>query len=136
MEEYLDERCGAVEIVYMQFVSSSQQRPAVAQLLPLSYLEPSAAATRESSGRGYEFLPDRRRILRQLLPASVRVRVYQCFLDAAVSEQITRMQAMRSASENADKMIRELTTRYNRQRQAQITNELAEIMGGSESMQR
>ena len=69
----------------------------------------------------------------RLLPATVRLRLYQCFLDASVTEQVARIQAMRSATENADEMIHDLTVRYNRTRQAQITTELAEIMGGAVS---
>jgi len=61
----------------------------------------------------------------------VRLRLYQCFLDAAVTEQVSRIRAMRAATENADEMIHDLTVLYNRTRQAQITTELAEIIGGA-----
>jgi F-type H+-transporting ATPase subunit gamma len=69
-------------------------------------------------------------VLGELLPATVRLRMYQCFLDAAVSEQVMRIRSMKAATDNAEEMIRNLTLQYNRTRQAQITTELAEIIGG------
>ena len=69
------------------------------------------------------------------MPAAFKVRLFKCFLDAAVSEQIARMVAMKAATENADDMIKALTQQYNRARQAQITNELIEIIGGAEALE-
>ncbi|MDR3637530.1 MAG: F0F1 ATP synthase subunit gamma, partial [Isosphaeraceae bacterium] len=68
-------------------------------------------------------------------PVSSKVRLFKCFLDAAVSEQISRMIAMRGATENADDMIKSLTRLYNRARQAQITRELAELIGGAAALE-
>ena len=65
---------------------------------------------------------------------SFRVRLFKCFLDAAVSEQIARMVAMKAATENADQMISHLSMAYNRARQGQITSELLEIIGGAEAL--
>ena len=65
---------------------------------------------------------------------SFRVRLFKCFLDAAVSEQIARMVAMKAATENADSMISRLSMAYNRARQGQITSELLEIIGGAEAL--
>ena len=132
IEMLLRSEIGGWEVVYTQFVSSARQRPVVAQMLPLSYLQPPPRGP-ETEGevlRSYEFMPSAG-ILDQLLPASVRVRLYQCFLDAGASEQVARMSWMRAATENADEIIHDLTRYYNRQRQAQITNELAEIIGGA-----
>ena len=69
------------------------------------------------------------------MPVSFKVRLFKCFLDAAVSEQIARMVAMRGATENADEMVKSLTMLYNRARQAQITRELAEIIGGAAALE-
>ena len=69
------------------------------------------------------------------MPVSFKVRLFKCFLDAAVSEQIARMVAMKAATENADDMIKSLTQQYNRARQAQITSELTEIIGGVEALE-
>ena len=73
-------------------------------------------------------------ILEEVVPASFRVRLFKCFLDAAVSEQIARMVAMKSATENADELIRQLSMEYNRARQGRITSELMDIVGGVEAL--
>ena len=82
----------------------------------------------------YEFLPDARSILEEIVPVSFKVRLFKCFLDAAVSEQIARRVTMKQATENADEMIKMLTRQYNRARQAQITKEIAEVIGGAEAL--
>jgi F-type H+-transporting ATPase subunit gamma len=79
----------------------------------------------------YEFLPSAQEILEEIVPAAFRARLFKCFLDAAVSEQISRMVAMKGATENADEMAASLSQRYNRARQARITSELSEIIGGA-----
>ena len=71
---------------------------------------------------------------REVVPTSFKVRLFKCFLDAAVSEQIARMIAMKSATENADDLIRNLSRTYNRARQSQITSELLDVMGGVEAL--
>ncbi len=133
ISEFLAGNIGGVEIAYMQFISADRQNPAIAQLLPMEHIEPPARAA-PMMFRGepaeYEFLPSAAEILDELLPATVRTRLHQCFLDASVSERVMRMKAMRGATENADSMIRELTVSYNRMRQSQITSEIADIMGG------
>jgi len=131
MEAFLGGKIGGVEMAYTQFISSGRQGPAISQVLPLSQLEsPPPALPVTGEPAPYEFLPSADEILSELLPATVRIRLYQCFLDASVAEQVSRMQAMRAAGDNADEMIHELTVRHNRLRQSQITTELAEIMGG------
>ncbi|HEY2910971.1 MAG TPA: FoF1 ATP synthase subunit gamma, partial [Gemmataceae bacterium] len=82
----------------------------------------------------YEFLPDPRSILEEIVPVSFKVRLFKCFLDAAVSEQIARRVAMKSATENAGDLIKEITRLYNRTRQANITKEISELIAGSEAL--
>jgi RND superfamily putative drug exporter len=82
----------------------------------------------------YEFLPSAESILDEVVPASFKVKLFKCFLDAAVSEQIARMVAMKSATENAGDMIKSLSRTYNRARQSQITGEIMEIIGGAEAL--
>ena len=105
----------------------------------------NAAAAGRIGGRGretngsaarlqYEFLPSPQSILDEVVPASFKLRLFKCFLDAAVSEQIARMVAMKAATENADEMIGNLSMSYNRARQGQITSELLEIIGGAEAL--
>jgi F-type H+-transporting ATPase subunit gamma len=122
-----------VDVAYMQFLNAARQTPVVETLLPLSRPpEARAAATRPVE---YEFLPGAADILQELLPVSFKVRLFQCFLDAAVSEQIARRVTMKQATENADEMIKGLTRQYNRARQAQITKEIAEVIGGAAALE-
>ena len=102
-------------------------------------LQLSASAATAKVGPGaervpYEFLPDAQSILEEIVPVSFKVRLFKCFLDAAVSEQIARRVAMKAATENADEMIKTLTRQYNRARQETITKELLEIIGGAEAL--
>jgi F-type H+-transporting ATPase subunit gamma len=112
----------------------SRQKSVIETLLPIGKL-----TTAESEKTGpkveYEFLPSPREILEELVPASFKARLYKCFLDAAVSEQIARMVAMKSATDNADEMIRTIRAQYNRARQSQITSELSEIIGGAAALE-
>ena len=82
----------------------------------------------------YDFFPDAAGILNELVPVAFKVRLFKCFLDAAVSEQIARRVTMKQATENASEMIKTLSLQYNRARQAQITREIAEIIGGAEAL--
>jgi F-type H+-transporting ATPase subunit gamma len=72
--------------------------------------------------------------LEEVVPMSFKVKLFKCFLDAAVSEQIARMVAMKSATENAGEMIKTLSRTYNRARQTQITKEIMEVIGGAEAL--
>jgi F-type H+-transporting ATPase subunit gamma len=106
----------------------------VIQLLPLT----NEAGEEETDGKKatvqYEFSPSAKELLAELLPATVRVRLFQCFTDATVSEQIGRMVAMKAATEAAADMITALTRKYNRARQTQITMELLDIVGGANAL--
>ena len=83
----------------------------------------------------YEFLPSAESILEEVVPASFKVKLFKCFLDAAVSEQIARMVAMKSATENASRHDQgRCRSTYNRARQGQITGEIMEIIGGVEAL--
>ncbi len=129
---YIGGQLDRVEVAYMKFLNPARQAPVVETLLPLaSATTPEAAASRPVD---YEFLPSARDILEEILPVSFKVRLFKCFLDAAVSEQIARRIAMKAATENADDMIKALTQKYNRARQAQITKEIAEVIGGAEAL--
>jgi F-type H+-transporting ATPase subunit gamma len=139
LADYITGKLDRVEVCYMKFLNAARQMPVVETLLPLAALAPepgrhaqpaAASATRVE----YEFLPDARGILEEILPVSFRVRLFKCFLDAAVSEQMARRVAMKAATENAGEMIKTLTRQYNRARQAQITKEIAEVIGGAEAL--
>jgi F-type H+-transporting ATPase subunit gamma len=129
----------AVHVVYMRFVSTGSQRPTVISLLPLTGEQPPDESERaEVPGHGetlmYEFSPPPAELLAELLPLSIKTRLFGCFLDAALSEQAARMVAMKSATDAATDMIKLLSTQYNRARQTQITLELLDIMGGAEAL--
>ena len=115
---------------------SSKQEAVVETLLPLGSLSRDDEQGKEAgaSNTMYDFLPSAESILEEVVPASFRVKLFKCFLDAAVSEQIARMVAMKSATENASDMIKQLSRTYNRARQSQITNEIMEIIGGVEAL--
>ena len=97
--------------------------------------EDIGAARLKSRGNAlFEFLPSKEDVLEELIPKAFKAKLYKCFLDSAVNEQIARMVAMKSATESADKMIGLLTTAYNRARQSQITNEILEIISGADAL--
>jgi F-type H+-transporting ATPase subunit gamma len=123
-----------VEVAYMKFLNAARQAPVVETLLPLAGAGRAQQRPAGSARVEYEFLPSAKDILEELLPVSFKVRLFKCFLDAAVSEQIARRAAMTAATENAGEMIRNLTRKYNRARQAQITKEIAEVIGGAEAL--
>jgi F-type H+-transporting ATPase subunit gamma len=122
-----------VDVAYMKFLNAARQTPVVETLLPLS--RPSGAQAAAVKQVEYEFLPSAADILQELLPVSFKVRLFKCFLDAAVSEQIARRVTMKQATENADDMIKALTRQYNRARQAHITEEIAEVIGGAAALE-
>jgi len=114
-------------------LEAARQQAVVETLLPLS--APAGPATAAGPKVEYEYLPDAGGILEEILPVSFKVRLFKCFLDAAVSEQIARRVAMKAATDNADDIIRALSQKYNRARQAQITKEIAEVIGGAAALE-
>jgi F-type H+-transporting ATPase subunit gamma len=137
LEWYVTGRLDRLDVAYMQFESISRQSPVVETLLPLAALgvEDKAAAGSHVQSQ-YEFLPSAESILEEVVPTSFRVKLFKCFLDAAVSEQIARMVAMKAATENAGELIKHLSSQYNRARQSQITGEIMEILGGVEALKK
>jgi F-type H+-transporting ATPase subunit gamma len=135
LEAFITGKLDRLDVAYTKFLSSSKQTAVVETLLPLGALEGAEAGEKPAQGESmYEFLPSAQSILEEVVPASFRVKLFKCFLDAAVSEQIARMVAMKSATENASEMIKELSSNYNRARQSQITGEIMEIIGGVEAL--
>jgi len=142
IRQYAAGHVDSVHVAYMRFLSAGTQRPEVLQLLPMPSLpgrsDPGVAAgpiaRHAMSAADYDFTPAPEAILAELLPLTVKTRLHQCFMDAAVSEQVARMVAMKAATEAAGDMIKDLTRKYNRARQSQITLELLDIMGGAEAL--
>ncbi len=138
IDRFARQELDAVHVVYMKFESTARQVPTVIELLPMRAQEEDAGATEDHApaevGVLYDFSPEPEELLAELLPATVRTRLFQCFTDAAVSEQIARMVAMKAATDAATDMIKILTRTYNRARQTQITMELLDILGGAEAI--
>lgn len=124
-----------VDVAYSRFFSLSKQKPTAETLLPLSSMTDEIEECADSASLEYEFLPSPQSILDEVVPNSFRIKLFKAFLDAAVSEQIARMMAMKAATDNADQMISALTTTYNRARQSQITNEIIEVISGARALQ-
>lgn len=138
LDAYTSGKIDRLDVAYTEFISVSKQRAVVETLLPLDSIGDGSADESESARSGqsvYEFVPSPQSILEEVVPTSFKVKLFKCFLDAAVSEQIARMVAMKSATENASEMIKALSMEYNRARQSQITGEIMEIIGGVEALE-
>ena len=131
LDAFIEGRIGALYIVYTRFLNTMKQEPVVEQLLPLpaDRLKEDERAVRKNWDYLYE--PDARVVLDQLLTRYVEQIIYQAVAENIASEQSARMVAMKSASDNASSVIDDLTLVYNKARQAAITKELSEIVGGA-----
>ena len=134
LDDYIAGKLDRLDIVYTQFETVARQKPVVETLLPLGGLEGVGGEEAETGDSMYEFLPSAESILEEIVPTSFKIKLFKCFLDAAVSEQISRMVAMKGATENAGDLIKQLSMTYNRARQSQITGEIMEIIGGVEAL--
>lgn len=141
LDQFLTGEIDRLDVVYTRFVSISRQEAVVETLLPLGNLtladdKKSTKVTNASDETQsiYEFVPSAASILEEVVPTSFKIKLFKCFLDAAVSEQIARMVAMKGATENASDMIKTLSRTYNRARQSQITGEIMEVIGGVEAL--
>jgi F-type H+-transporting ATPase subunit gamma len=121
-------------LYFSEFKSVITQKPTPLQLIPARLHEGDDGAGDASAHAAYEFEPDENEILSALLPRNLATQIYRGLLENAASEQGARMSAMDSATRNAGDMIDRLTLRYNRQRQANITKELIEIISGAEAL--
>ena len=119
-----------VEFVYNHFKNVATQILMVEQFLPVK----PQAATKKGAGIDYIFQPNQEEILSGLVPKSLKVQLYKAVLDSNASENGARMTAMDKASENAGELLKELRLTYNRTRQAAITKEILEIVGGAEAL--
>ena len=145
LSEYAAGNLDRLEVTYTKFLTSSRQEAVTETLLPLGALDgadtPDESGDEKDGKKGadseklYEFVPNAESILDEVVPTSFKVKLFKCFLDAAVSEHIARMVAMKNATENAQEMIRDLSRTYNRARQSQITGEIMEVIGGVEALE-
>ena len=134
---FLKEDVDEVQIIFSEFQSALTQVPQTLQILPVSTEAEEGAeeAPAEEGGAGeYHYEPNENAVLASLLPKYVEVQIFRALLETSASEHGARMTAMDSASKNASEMIDSLTLKYNRLRQAAITKELMEIIGGAEAL--
>jgi F-type H+-transporting ATPase subunit gamma len=131
VDAYREGRISALYIVYTRFINTMKQEPVIEQILPLpaARLAPDSRAARKNWDYVYE--PDAKEVLDQLLRRYLEAIIYQALAENIASEQSARMVAMKAASDNASSVIDDLTLVYNKARQAAITKELSEIVGGA-----
>lgn len=139
LREYAAGNLDRLDVTYTKFISVAKQEIVNETLLPLGKIEGADTPVDPDVAKGrvslYEFVPSAESILEEVVPASFKTKLFKCFLDAAVSEQVARMVAMKSATENANEMIKMLSRTYNRARQSQITGEIMEVIGGVEALE-
>ncbi|MGL6029211.1 MAG: F0F1 ATP synthase subunit gamma, partial [Legionella sp.] len=122
----------ALHIVYNEFVNTMTQKPLVKQLLPL----PKAEDDSKTMGHHWDYIyePDAKDLLDELLGRYIELQVYQGVVENIACEQAAKMMAMKNATDNAGDLIKEFQLAYNKARQAAITQELAEIVGGAAAL--
>jgi len=128
MRDFVSGRLDAVYVVYAKYNSPLSTPPTIDRMLPVTPPE------RKGPARDYLLFPNAQAILTQLLPLYVRNAVYRALVETAAGEQGARRTAMKNATDNAGEMLNVLRRTYNRARQAQITQEIAEIVGGAEAL--
>lgn len=127
-----DEEADEVYLVYNRFESALNQTPVVKRLLPVAE---EGDEEEEDDGASYmEYVPDAETVLKRLVPRYVETMVWQALLEGAAGEHGARMTAMKNATDNANDLVTDLTLQMNKARQAQITQEILEIVGGAEAL--
>jgi len=139
LDAYLKEEFDAIYLVYNEFKSAIQQKVTVERLIPVATEVPEGVVGILKVGederfKNYIFEPSKEEILNDIVPKHFYMQFFRCVLESVASEHGARMSAMENASKNASEMIEDLTLLYNKARQAAITKELMEIVGGVEAM--
>jgi F-type H+-transporting ATPase subunit gamma len=134
LKEYEDGGIDEIHIVFTRFVSMVSQQPEIIRLLPLEVVEGEEPPAPDEVLPLYEFEPNPAEVLDALLPKYVNSRIFNALMAASASELAARQRAMKSASDNAKELIRTYTRLANQARQAEITQEISEIIGGSDAL--
>jgi F-type H+-transporting ATPase subunit gamma len=138
MKDFITGRFDCIDIVYNEFVNAATQKVVCKQFLPMLPEANHSGNGQTSKPKApqidYIFEPTKQTILRELLPQNLRLLLYEALLDSIASEYGARMTSMHQATDNATTLIQELTLQYNKARQASITNEILEIVGGAEAL--
>ena len=123
-----------IHVIFTRFISMLTQRVDVIRMLPLEVVEGEESPPTDELHPLYEFEPDAETVLDELLPLYVASRIHYCLLQGAASELASRQKAMKSATDNAQQLIERLTREANQARQAEITQEISEIVGGASAL--
>ncbi len=134
MQDFLDGNFDEIVIVYSEFLSIGKQVPRVMQVLPMTACAGKGDAGGPKDQEEYIFEPDAPSILEEVVPRFINAQVYRTLLDTTASEHAARMTAMDNATRNCDEMAEDLTLLFNKTRQAAITRDLMDIVGGAEAL--
>ncbi|MEN9748980.1 MAG: hypothetical protein RL149_58 [Actinomycetota bacterium] len=133
-KDFADGGVDEIHLIYNRFVSMITQEPEVVRLLPLQVVEAEEAPVTGEVFPLYEFEPDVNKVLDALLPVYVESRIFNGMLQSAASEHAARQKAMKSATDNAEKLILNYTRLSNQARQSEITQQISEIVGGADAL--
>jgi F-type H+-transporting ATPase subunit gamma len=131
IDDFLEGKYDSIDIVYNEFINAASQKVISKQFLPLL---PQETDKKKKENVDYIFEPDQEYIINELIPQNLRLMLYEALLDSVASEFGARMTSMHQATDNATTLIQDLTLQYNKARQAAITNEILEIVGGAEAL--
>jgi F-type H+-transporting ATPase subunit gamma len=134
VKDYQDDGVNEVHVVYTRFVSMVSQEPEVIRLLPLEVVEGTELPAADEVLPLYAFEPSAEEVLDALLPKYVTSRLFNALLQSAASELAARQRAMKSATDNAEELIRKYSRQANQARQSEITQEISEIVGGADAL--
>ena len=134
LSAFSDEKFGSVSIIFNSFVNAITQKVTLKKLIPAEINENKSSVENKDIERFYDYEPDEKDILDELLPQNITTQIYSALLESSAAELAARMTAMDNATRNAGDMIDNLTLVYNRTRQANITKELIEIISGAEAL--
>ena len=123
-----------IHVIFNKFVSMISQEPETVRLLPLEVVEGEEAPAADEVFPLYEFEPDASKVLDALLPVYIESKIFNAMLQSAASEHAARQKAMKSATDNADKLIKNYTRLSNQARQSEITQQISEIVGGADAL--
>ena len=134
MKRFCEKKYDKVELIYNRFKNSLTQIVSVEQFLPIAVNNSNTKEQLSNIQNDYIFEPDKKSILCEMIPLSLRSQFYRVLLDSLASEHGARMTAMQKATDNATELLKELKLTYNKARQTSITNEIIEIVSGAEAL--
>jgi len=134
MDDFVKGKYDKIILIYNQFKNAAMQILQQEQFLPVTRMEGEHKIEPETAQANYIFEPSKEEILEELVPKTIKIQLYKALLDSFAAEHGARMTAMQKATDNADELLKDLKLTYNKARQAAITNEILEIVGGAEAL--